>query len=199
MKSFIQEGRDLDLVAPYDVTAGKGFMVGALFAVAMGDALSAAAVVGRTEGVFDLVKVGSQAWTAGDKVYWDNTNKYCTKTSTGNTLIGIALADVASGAGDTTGRVFVTQLAGSSLQVRGGVVALDGSNPTSVAHGLTTAVAAFACLAASAAPGDATSVVSALINGANIDIYAWMPTSGTDPTLVASTNTENVYWIAIGV
>lgn len=79
-----------------------------------------------------------------------------------------------------------------------GVVALDGSGATSVAHGLTTAVAAVVSLAASAAPGDATHVVSCLINGANIDIYPWKPTSGSDPTLVASDGTENVYWIAVG-
>ena len=199
MKNLVQDGAVLPLVAPYDVTSGKGFRVGGVFAVAEHDALSGAAVSGRTEGVFDLLKVGSQAWTAGDKIFWDNTNKYCTKTSTGNQFIGIAMADVASGAGDTTGRVFATPLTGSSLQIRGGVVALDGSNPTSVAHGLTTCVAAAAGLAASAAPGLSTSTVTALINGANLDIYAWKPTGAGDTTLIASTGTENVYWIAIGV
>jgi len=77
-------------------------------------------------------------------------------------------------------------------------VALDGSNPTSVAHGLTTCVAAFACLSGTAAPGDSTSVLSVAINGANLDVYGWMPTSGADPTLVASTGTESFHWIAIG-
>lgn len=78
-------------------------------------------------------------------------------------------------------------------------VALDGSNPTSVAHGLTTAIAAFAQLSGTAAPGDATAVLSVAINGANLDVYGWMPISGTDPTLVASTGTENFHWFAIGV
>lgn len=77
-------------------------------------------------------------------------------------------------------------------------VALDGSNPTSVAHGLTTCVAAFVQLVGSAAPGDSTSVLTCVINGANIDVYAWQNTGGTDPTLVASTGTETFSWFAVG-
>jgi hypothetical protein len=77
-------------------------------------------------------------------------------------------------------------------------VALDGSNPTSVAHGLTTCVAAFAQLVGSDAPGDSTMLLTAVINGANIDVYAWKHTDGTDPTLVASTGTETFSWFAIG-
>ena len=56
-------------------------------------------------GVFDITKVGSQAWTVGAKVYWDDTNKRCTTVATDNTLIGVAVEAVASGAGDTIGRV----------------------------------------------------------------------------------------------
>jgi predicted RecA/RadA family phage recombinase len=55
--------------------------------------------------VFDLKKVASQAWTAGDKIYWDNTNKEVTKTATSNTLIGVAVVAVAGGASDTLGQV----------------------------------------------------------------------------------------------
>jgi predicted RecA/RadA family phage recombinase len=56
-------------------------------------------------GVFDLTKIGSQAWTVGAKVYWDDTNKRCTTVATDNTLIGVAVEAVAGGAGDTIGRV----------------------------------------------------------------------------------------------
>ncbi len=56
-------------------------------------------------GVFDLTKVGSQAWTVGAKVYWDDTNKRTTSVATSNTLIGVATEAVAGGAGDTIGRV----------------------------------------------------------------------------------------------
>jgi hypothetical protein len=79
-----------------------------------------------------------------------------------------------------------------------GITALDGSNPTPIATGLTT-VTGFACtLEGSSAPGDGTSVLTYAISGGTVNVYAWKNTGGTDPTLVASTGTENVGWIAIG-
>lgn len=80
-------------------------------------------------------------------------------------------------------------------------VSLDGGNPTSFAHGLTTCVAVVVQLVGSAAPGDGTSVLTAVINGANVDVYAWKHTTGGaagNPTLVASTGTETFNWVAIG-
>ena len=48
----------------------------------------------HTTGVFDHIKEGAgsgQAFAVGDAVYWDNTNKRMTKTSSGNTKIGYAV------------------------------------------------------------------------------------------------------------
>lgn len=47
----------------------------------------------------------TQRETLGAKVYWDDTNKRTTTVATDNTLIGAAVEAVASGAGDTIGRV----------------------------------------------------------------------------------------------
>ena len=105
MKNFVESGDQLTLAAPYDRTSGQGALIGSLFGVASGDVLSGASGVFLTKGVFDLVKIGSQAWTVGAKVYWDDTNKRCTTVASGNTLIGVAVAAVGSGAGETTGRV----------------------------------------------------------------------------------------------
>ena len=52
--------------------------------------------------MFELTKIGAQAWTVGALVYWDDTNKRCTTVATANLLIGVAAAAVA---GNTTGRV----------------------------------------------------------------------------------------------
>ncbi len=73
--------------------------------MAAGAAAIAEPVETALVGVFDINKIGSQAWTVGAKVYWDNTNKRCTTVSTDNTLIGVAVEAVASGAGDTIGQV----------------------------------------------------------------------------------------------
>lgn len=105
MKNFVQPGNTLTLTAPYAVASGDGLLVGSMFGVAAGDAESGATVEAALTGLFDLTKVGSQAWTVGDKVYWDDTNKRCTTVATDNTLIGVAVEAVAGGAGDTIGRV----------------------------------------------------------------------------------------------
>jgi predicted RecA/RadA family phage recombinase len=105
MKNFVQPGNTITLAAPAAVTSGSGILVGAIFGIAAHDAASGEPVETVTAGVFDLNKVGSEAWSVGDKVYWDNTDKRATKVATDNTLIGVALSAVGSGANETTGRV----------------------------------------------------------------------------------------------
>jgi len=105
MKNFILPGNVLTLAAPYDVVSGDGLLVGAIFGVATHDALSGAEVETQLAGVVDLAKVASQAWTAGAKVYWDNTARRVTNVASGNTLIGVAVLAVGSGAEETVGRV----------------------------------------------------------------------------------------------
>jgi hypothetical protein len=100
----------------------------------------------------------------------------------GNTAVTAPVAGVAGG----------YKIARSSS-----AMVLDGSNPTSFEHGLTTCVAAFATLASSIAPGDGTNTLSVVINSSLIDIYAWAHLS-TDHTLVASTGAESITWLAIG-
>lgn len=105
MKNYVNSGDTITVAAPYAVTSGGGALVGTLFGVALTTAASAATVELQTRGVFDLAKAASQAWTVGAAIYWDDTNKVCTTTSSGNTLIGKAVLAVGSGAGETIGRV----------------------------------------------------------------------------------------------
>ena len=92
MKNFIQDGRTITLAAPYTVSSGGGLLVGSIFGVASNDATSGADVEARTEGVFSLAKTSAQAWTVGQLIYWDDTNKVATSVLTGNKLIGTAVA-----------------------------------------------------------------------------------------------------------
>lgn len=105
MKNFVQAGDTLTLTAPYAVTSGQGALVGSLFGVAAGDVANGAEGEFKTTGVFDLTKIGSQAWTVGARIYWDDTNKRTTNVATSNTLIGVAVMAVGSGASETVGRV----------------------------------------------------------------------------------------------
>jgi predicted RecA/RadA family phage recombinase len=103
MKTYAQKGETLTLTAPYDVASGAAFKVGSIIAIATSAALSGATVEGLTEGVVDVAKVSAQAWTVGAAVYWDDTAKLMTTTSTSNTLAGVATAVAANPS--ATGRV----------------------------------------------------------------------------------------------
>jgi len=105
MKNFKQEGRYLTLPAPYDVETGDGAKVGQIFGVACVDGLTGVDTQFDTQGVYELDKAPSQAWTIGALVYWDDSNKYLTTTASGNLLVGAAVAAVGSGAEETLGTV----------------------------------------------------------------------------------------------
>lgn len=110
MKNFVQPGDMVSVTAPYALASGAGCLVGSLFGVASAAADNGAAVEIATRGVFDLAKAGSQAWTVGARIYWDDSAKVTTTAaaSGANKLIGVAVAAVGSGAGETTGRVLLT-------------------------------------------------------------------------------------------
>lgn len=106
MKNYVHDGAALDLTAPYAVSSGGGFKIGDIVAIAASDAASAASVVGYVRGVYDVTAEGAgsgQAWAVGDKIYWDDTNKRFTKTSTSNTLAGYAV--LAKLTADVVGRL----------------------------------------------------------------------------------------------
>ncbi|HYD79839.1 MAG TPA: capsid cement protein [Paucimonas sp.] len=114
MKNFIKSGCTVTLTAPYDVTSGDGFQVGAIFAVAAYTAASGADVEGCREGVVTLKKTSAQAWTQGQKIYWDNSNKRCDSDSTVGMLIGTA--HVAAANPSSTGEVILNGAAPSTAE-----------------------------------------------------------------------------------
>ena len=105
MKNYVQPGDVITVVAPYAVTSGQGVLVGSLFGVATCDAANGTNVDIMPEGVFDITALTTDTGTAGTKMYWDNTNKRLTTTSTSNTLVGCLTA--AKGSSDTTARVYL--------------------------------------------------------------------------------------------
>jgi len=105
MKNYVSSGATLTITAAAAITSGDGVLAGSIFGVAAGDIANGAEGTINLTGVYNLPKVGSQAWTVGAKVYWDASEAECTTTETDNTLIGVAVLAVGSGAGETTGRV----------------------------------------------------------------------------------------------
>lgn len=113
---------------------------------------------------------------------------------------GVNVGSLSLGGSDIGGSLAAGSVAGvaAGYKLARGEATLDGSNPTPVASGLGTIVAAGVSLKSSAAPGVGTSVLTAVISGTTINVYAWKVTANNDATLIASTGTESFYWWAVG-
>jgi predicted RecA/RadA family phage recombinase len=85
------------------VTKGLGYLIGSLFVVARHDAAAAAQFTGATAGIWTLVKTSAQAWTQGQKVYWNTGTSKADSDVTTGPLIGVAAAVAANPS--STGRV----------------------------------------------------------------------------------------------
>lgn len=96
MKNFVSSGRTIDLTAPTGgVTSGLGYKIGAIVCLAGNTVAEGLPFPAYVEGVYDVLAEGGvsgQAWTEGLAIYWDNTAKQFTVTSTSNTLAGYAVA-----------------------------------------------------------------------------------------------------------
>jgi predicted RecA/RadA family phage recombinase len=86
----IQDGYTVEYAAPYAVTSGQGALIGVRFGVAQVTlALNERGNFDHT-GVHRLTKATGEAWAEGAALFWDNTNRRVTTTSSGNTRIGTA-------------------------------------------------------------------------------------------------------------
>lgn len=106
MKTYIQDGDLITVPAGAAVASGTGHLVGSIFGVAVVDALEGAPVTLSRTGVVEHAKTSAQAWTVGALIYWDNTNKVMTTASSGNKLVGVAVAAAANPS--ALGRVLLT-------------------------------------------------------------------------------------------
>ncbi len=93
-KNYIQEGSTLTLTAPSGgVTSGEGYVIEGLFVVALGTADAGAEFEGKVVGVFELTKAAAESgkdFAAGERVFWDNTEKRVDKTNAAFFPIGVA-------------------------------------------------------------------------------------------------------------
>lgn len=148
----------------------------------------------------DTTDIASVNVALGDKLYWDASASKITNVAAGNRFIGRALEAQDCSGGTVLGDTLIFSLeAANGFRVHCGTGTLDGSNPTPITHGLASLIGFTTQLIGSSAPGDNTSVLTTEAASATVmNVYAWKNTSGSDPTLVASTGTETFYWIAVG-
>lgn len=98
MKNFVQEGRALDFVAPAGgVVSGVALLVGTVLVIPAVTAAEGQPFSGWIEGVYTLPCATGTAWTMCTALYWDNTNKRLTVTSTSNTKVGMVAAPKVAG------------------------------------------------------------------------------------------------------
>lgn len=107
MKNGIHTGQVMTFTAPSGgVVSGSPVLIGALLVVPVTSNAVGEKFAGETQGVISFTKVGSQAWTEGQVIYWDNTNKRFTNASaTGLFPCGVAAEAVSNAAGNTIGKV----------------------------------------------------------------------------------------------
>jgi predicted RecA/RadA family phage recombinase len=110
MKNFVQPGESIEFTAPSGgVTSGVGVLIGDLLVIATVTAAEGARFNGLVEGVITHTKPGSQAWTEGQGLYWDDGAKKFTTSASGNKFAGYAVVAVGSGSGETTGTVLLAR------------------------------------------------------------------------------------------
>lgn len=100
MKNFVQEGTTIDYTNAISaaISSGSMFLLVDTVAVACTDIANPGSGAIALEGVFTIPKAAPLVIAAGDKLYWDDTNKVLNKTSSGNTFAGFATAPAVSAA-----------------------------------------------------------------------------------------------------
>jgi len=111
MKTFYQPGNAITFTAPSGgVVGGTPVIIGTMIVIPAFSAAQDEEFEGVAGGIHILPKATGQAWTEGAALYWDDTNKNCTTTSSGNTAIGTAVkvaGQAMPATADTQGYVFL--------------------------------------------------------------------------------------------
>ncbi len=116
MRTFIDSGSSIDVVASAPVVSGQLVVVGDLVGCAVTSAIAGTTFALRRGGVVELPKVAAQAWTVGAPIYLDGSTGFVTTaavnaSSAANTLIGRAAEPAANPSG--VGRVLLSDFVGS--------------------------------------------------------------------------------------
>jgi predicted RecA/RadA family phage recombinase len=96
MKTYRQDGDVVTFTAPANVTAGTGVKIGDLLVIPLTTVASGLPFAGQRTGIVEHAKLSAQAWTEGQQVNWDDTNKRFTTVTTGNFRAGVAVAVAAN-------------------------------------------------------------------------------------------------------
>ncbi len=97
MKTYLQPGDVLELTAPGGgVVGGTGLLIGALFVIPTVTAAATQKFSAQVTGVVEHAKVSAQAWTEGQRLYWNAGLSQVTSVATDGPFIGVAAAAAAN-------------------------------------------------------------------------------------------------------
>lgn len=108
MKNYIQDGKVIDITLAATIASGAALLIGTVLGVAQKSGNVGDTVGFLTEGVFDLPYGVNAAITVGALMYWDDTAKGVTKTTTSNTKCGVAVKAAAANAATVRVRLVPT-------------------------------------------------------------------------------------------
>lgn len=94
---FRKEGDSIEHVAGADIDAGDVLVIEDRIFVAKHDILSGETGTLAAKGAFDFPRTAATAYTAGKKVYWDDTLNVATETPSTHKQIGYVTKAVGSG------------------------------------------------------------------------------------------------------
>ena len=91
MKTMLSSGERVNVTTPAGgLTSGLGALIGAMFGIPMNTTVQGDPNVLVRVGEYNQPKATGEAWTQGQVLYWDNTNKRLTTTASANTKVGLA-------------------------------------------------------------------------------------------------------------
>lgn len=93
MNSFVHQGQNVEISAPYEVQPGGGVLKGALFGIARAWAQPGDSVELSIAGVFDLERDPAENWQVGDRIYWNDAARRFTADPRNAVLVGFSVTD----------------------------------------------------------------------------------------------------------
>lgn len=109
-KSFLQNGKILEITAGAALSDGVPFALGNLLAMPLSDIANGAKGNVSIAGVHQVPKSTGEAWAVGDKLGWDVSLAVVDKTFTpaAGDVTNAGVAAVAAASGDTVGYMLLT-------------------------------------------------------------------------------------------
>lgn len=130
MKNFIQEGQTISFVAGADYSSGDPVVLGGLMGIVVADVVSGAVGQALISKVVSVSKVSAQAWTMGQRIYWDVSASLFTNVQDTDTVFAGTAVEAAANP-SASGKLLLNQGGGQAAIVAysagSNLVGVDGT------------------------------------------------------------------------